>query len=381
MKQKSLLLITEYWPPDEGGMAIYAYEVFTRLASLGWQIRVLCPKTRYPRWITKQSNLEFNFFLSPKIHAFGRTTIFPILFKELLIKKHDVIVDLSVAPYAGASAFINHFFQLPHAIIAHGNEVSRIYPDQGMTRTFRRYCLYGYQKASVIVANSQFTASLFGPLSINPEKIQVIYCGVNINLFKMVNRDVVYQNEKRKLLLVGQLKPTKGHRLLIQALPAILRHYPNLSVDIIGTGPSENELKKLVQTLGLDAYVKFHGQLPQTELVKFYQEAYLLVLPTLQVPQHFEGFGLVAAEALACGCPVTASKVGGHTEFVKDNETGRLFDPNHPEEIVKTIVECLHQPDTMKKFGIRGKELIHQNFTWDKSALDWNKLLNQLIQK
>lgn len=380
MKKKKLLLLTEYWPPDEGGMAVYAYEVFSRLGKLGWEVKVLCPKSSYPRINTELENLNFHFFHSPKIHALGRVTIFPLLLRELLTKQYQVLIDLSVAPYAGASALVNKLFQLPHVVIAHGNEVSRIYPEQQMSIIFRKYCLFGFKHSTVIAANSHFTASLFEPLSITKNKIKVIYCGVNTDLFQMVNRENIYQNEKKKLLIVGQLKPMKGHQYLLQALPKILAHYPNVILDVIGTGPSEEELKSLVNTLQLEKYIHFHGQIAQKELVTFYQNAYLLILPTLTVPLHFEGFGLVAAEAMACGCPVAASKVGGHTEFVIDGQTGRLFDVTDIDDIASKVIECLEHPELMKKYSQNGYELIHQHFNWDKSAFLWNQLLEDLIR-
>lgn len=382
-KSKKLLVLSEYWVPDEGGMAVYARQLLPRLGKLGWEIRILCPKTISQRIETNHKNISFRFFTSPSIHAIGRLSIFPVLMQEFSRQKFDAVLDFSVSPYSGATALFIPFLKIPHLIIAHGNEVSRLFPEVQLSQLFKRFCLFGYKSASRIVPNSHFTASLFVKLSIPKEKLKVIYCGVDTEVFypKFDNRFNKSDNQVRNLLIVGQIKETKGHKPLLMALPQIISAIPTIKLHIIGNGPLEIEMRQLVTKLKLNEYVHFHGQIPFSDLPYHYQTADLTILPTQKDVIHFEGFGLAAAEALSCGCPVAASNIGGHTEFVIDGFTGRHFDSSIPTDIADKIIDCLLNPESLDKYSRNGIKLIHNQFSWDKSVSEWNNLLEEVIEE
>jgi glycosyltransferase involved in cell wall biosynthesis len=127
--------------------------------------------------------------------------------------------------------------------------------------------------------------------------------------------------DPKRLLVVGQLEPVKGVPYLLQALSALRKRRDDWHLDIVGDGDRRMEYEQLAADLELCDKVTFHGLKPKSEVAEFMRRADLLVLPSL-----FETFSAPAAEALATGTPVLATRCGGPEEFVVDN-VGVLVSP------------------------------------------------------
>jgi D-inositol-3-phosphate glycosyltransferase len=155
-------------------------------------------------------------------------------------------------------------------------------------------------------------------------RMTIVPCGVDLRHFHPQNRQqaraALGLNGKPTLLFVGRPDPLKGGDLLIQA--AGLLQQPADVVMIGGNLEDDPELERLreaARAQGLADAVRFVGAVPQEELPRYYSAADLMV-----VPSYYESFGLVAVEALACGTPVIATKVGGLQYIVQDGENGFL---------------------------------------------------------
>ena len=158
-----------------------------------------------------------------------------------------------------------------------------------------------------------------------PQRMTVVPCGVDLNHFQPLDREQARAslglNGKPTLLFVGRPDPLKGGDLLIQAT-RLLRQ-PATVVMVGGNIEGDPELERLqaqARAQKVAGDIHFVGAVPQEDLPQYYSAADLMV-----VPSHYESFGLVAVEALACGTPVIASKVGGLQYIVQDNENGYLI--------------------------------------------------------
>jgi D-inositol-3-phosphate glycosyltransferase len=165
-----------------------------------------------------------------------------------------------------------------------------------------------------------------------PGTISVIPCGVNLDLFRPIKREIARWhlglNGDNIILFVGRIVPLKGIDNLLKAITYLERERRIKLVVIGGDEHSQAEmqrLKSLSQSLKIHESVIFLGLVKQEMLPFFYSAADLCV-----VPSYYESFGLVVLESLACGTPVVATKVGGAESVIRHGETGYVVMDNDP---------------------------------------------------
>jgi D-inositol-3-phosphate glycosyltransferase len=195
-------------------------------------------------------------------------------------------------------------------------------------------------------------------------KIAVIPCGVDLHLFYPIERQEARRvlrlpPARRVVLFVGRIEPLKGIDTLLRAMALVAPQIPhwqeNLSVIIIGGAPGAGaekvngelaRLERLRTELGIEKLVTFRGAQDQDTLVYYYSAAEMVVMPS-----HYESFGMVALEAMACGTPVVASRVGGLAFSVQDGQTGYLVPEGDAEALAARIQLLLNDDDLRQQLG------------------------------
>ncbi len=180
-----------------------------------------------------------------------------------------------------------------------------------------------------------------------PQKISVVPCGVNRELFRPVGRPTArrrlgFDNDHKLLLFVGRFSPLKGIERLLAAMKYLPQNEKYRLVIIGGDGPNTPELHKLqnlTRELGIGDMVGFAGRIEQEDLPCYYSAADVLV-----VPSYHESFGLVALEALACGTPVVAAQVGAMENIIQGGKTGTVVRNNAPHLLAEAIKTLLSSP-------------------------------------
>lgn len=209
-------------------------------------------------------------------------------------------------------------------------------------------------------------------------KITIIPPGVDTGHFYPIPADeakaaVGFPADDRIVLFVGRIEPLKGVDTLLNSI-AILRDRGILAelphdLVIIGGDPNEDaattnaemaRLKTISQELHLDELVIFLGKRGQHTLPYYYSAAEVLVMPS-----HYESFGLVALEAMACGTPVVASQVGGLGFLVQDGVTGYVVQDDNPILLADRLEQLLRHPDLRSRLGQQAAEYA-QNYAWEK---------------
>jgi D-inositol-3-phosphate glycosyltransferase len=146
-------------------------------------------------------------------------------------------------------------------------------------------------------------------------------------------------SEEKLLLYVGRLAPEKGLDRLVRAV-AHLGHIPTLRLIVVGGDgahdPARRRMMDLSRSCGMGGRVAFRGRVEQSELPRFYSAADLLVLPS-----SYESFGMVALEALACGTPVAATRVGAMEQLLRHPGSGRLAQDLQPASLAAAIESVL----------------------------------------
>lgn len=172
-----------------------------------------------------------------------------------------------------------------------------------------------------------------------PETISVIPCGVNLDLFRPIKREIARchlgLNSESIILFVGRIVPLKGIDNLLKAMAYLERKRRIKLVVIGGDEHSQAEMQRLEnlsQSLKIHESVVFLGLVKQEILPFFYSAADLCV-----VPSYYESFGLVVLESLACGTPVVATKVGGAESIIRHGATGYVVIDNDPYRLADKI--------------------------------------------
>jgi len=212
----------------------------------------------------------------------------------------------------------------------------------------------------------------------NPDKMVIIPPGVDVSHFYPIPSDeakvyVGLKPEDRMVLFVGRIEPLKGVDTLLEAMACLQSKEAGKPVHlaIIGGDPGASRedmtaemsrLQKLCDDLGLDKSVVFLGKRDQDKLPYYYSAAEVLVMPS-----HYESFGMVALEAMACGTPVIASEVGGLAYLVRDGETGFTIPDQEPEQLCEKISWLLNDSELHANMSQRAVEYA-QDYAWEKIA-------------
>ena len=198
----------------------------------------------------------------------------------------------------------------------------------------------------IIVATEKEKQQLINYYEALPEKVGVVPCGVNLEIFKPVDKIVARKklglNDEKIVLFVGRIDPLKGIDKLIYSM-SLLENSHKVRLVVVGgdenSKPELEKLKKLADELSIGNHVDFRGLVKQERLPYFYSVADVCV-----VPSYYESFGLVPMESIACGTPVVATDVGDLKSIIKNGEAGHILKENSPGDIAQAISHQLTLP-------------------------------------
>jgi glycosyltransferase involved in cell wall biosynthesis len=200
--------------------------------------------------------------------------------------------------------------------------------------------------------------------------VKVLNYFIDLTEWKKINKKDVFRKKIKNLLYVGGLTKQKGVHVLIKAISKLPKEILNeIHLQIVGKGEFKFELERLIKKENLTDHVQFLGYKSGEELKQLYKEAYALVVPSIWLEQ----FGLIGLEAMASSTPVIGSNLGGIPEWLKDNQTGRLFKPGDSEDLNQKLLFLINSPKTAELYGKQGREMVEKNFSKEKH-------INQLIK-
>jgi D-inositol-3-phosphate glycosyltransferase len=201
-----------------------------------------------------------------------------------------------------------------------------------------------------------------------PDKIGVVPCGVNRELFQPMDRHAVRQKldlqDNKIILFVGRIDPLKGIEQLLKAVSS-LRDTTNPRLVIIGGDEDDSDAVKWLEDvtgeLDLAARVTFKGMVKHKELPLYYNAADVTV-----VPSYYESFGLVALESLACGTPVVSTDVGNMRSIIRQGETGYVLADNDPKGLAGKISAILSGTGSIASASLIRESI--RNYDWSNIA-------------
>ncbi len=203
------------------------------------------------------------------------------------------------------------------------------------------------------------------------DKFRIIYCGVDGDVFRQTPGTV---RAKHKILVINSGDtPLKGLRYLLEAMDGLRKERP-VELTIVGAPMKDGYTEGLIEELKLHDCVTYTGKIETSELVRHYSTATMLVVPSI-----YEGFGLPAAEAMACGTPVISTTAGALPEVVGD--AGILVPPGDTRAIVEAMKALLDDENRRRQLGELGKARVAGLFNWDNAAKETADVYRDAIEK
>ena len=375
--------VGELGTKDTGGMNVYIQELAGQLGNRGHRIdiytRVHDPND--PQVIHLNDNARVIHLKAGKNGHMHKLSIYPYLddFTGALkdfVTRNGLQYDLIHSHYwlsGQVGRWAQSRWDAPHMVMFHTLGAVKNSTGVGKKepllriKTERQLVKHCHR---IIAATEREKTELSQFYGAEAEKINVVPCGVNMDLFRPVEkayarRHLGFDDKEHIILYVGRFAALKGIDRLLKAMTH-LRHLQNLKLVIIGgdgdTAPEFIEFQRMSSKLGIHDRIMFTGRLEQDELPQYYSAADLLA-----VPSYHESFGLVALEALACGTPVIATEVGAMDSVICEGKTGSVVADSRPPAFARGIRDFISNPlsETESVDSIRNSV---RRFNWSNIA-------------
>jgi len=254
-------------------------------------------------------------------------------------------------------------------IYAHGEELTSW--GYGNKYKVMRFTL---QHADQVVANSEHTGNTLLEMGIDPDRLTIIYPGVDVKMFKpgldvTGLRESIGINQNEKLILsVGRLSRRKGFDQMIRAVALLNAEGIPLRYIIAGIGEDADYLDGLIQEHNLQKVVHRIGAVSDEDLPRWLNACDVFAMPNREINGDNEGFGMVFIEAAACGKPCLAGDAGGTGSAVLDGVTGIRVDGTSVLAVSEGLRKMLIQDGLATTLGQHGLERVKQEFAWERVA-------------
>ncbi|MBU1017078.1 glycosyltransferase family 4 protein [Patescibacteria group bacterium] len=373
-----------------GGLETQNKTLCEGLAKKGHKVVVISTSTlSNPRGWTKESGVQYFFVNAPSgIYSKKWWEESAKEFRRLNKKdKFDVVISQSSAGkavFAGKSSFrkiaVSHGTALGElktrvkSIKSLRNIARVILKDIPMVVSGYYDDLQVFKNADKIVCVSSLLADML--LKEYPSvkrKVVVIDNGVDEEKFKI--QDTKYKILDTRnlftLLYVGRIVEEKGIPQLLEASGKLQSLVPNLQVLIVGGGKDLDKFKLLTKKLKIEDVVNYVGEVGNSQVVEYYKKSDVFVYPSLRQ----EGFPMVLAEAMMCGLPIIASRIGGISSAIENNKTGVLVPPGDVQELVLAIKNLYDNPSLRKSISQNAKSRAEENYSQEAMVAKYLKIM------
>jgi glycosyltransferase involved in cell wall biosynthesis len=213
------------------------------------------------------------------------------------------------------------------------------------------------------------------------DKIRVIPLGLELDPFLngrasrgAFRRELQLNGVERLVGIVGRMFPIKNHSLFLEAATLAAREDPAVRFVIVGDGILRPELERQARETGIADRVIFTGW--RRDLPRIYAD-----LDVLAVTSNNEGTPVSAIEAMAAGCPVVATNVGGLPDLIREGETGYLVPPGDAPAVATALLRVLHQPEMAQRMGEAGRMAAQERFAIQRLITDMEQLYLELLER
>jgi glycosyltransferase involved in cell wall biosynthesis len=377
-----LLIATGQWFPDfAGGSGRVATETARRLSERGHNVTVIAPRHADAPEVTRDERLTVLRIL-PRT-AFPTTITDTVgtwrAARRLARDGFDLVIAHQTTGALGALAAATG---APLALVYHASAAREVrFFRTSLPLSPQRLATYALEplllaaeriamaRAARILVLSEFSTSLIKedhPRHV--DRVIPVLGGVDVDRFAPLpdaRKRLSMASAPSLLVTARRLEPRMGLDELLRALV----HIPDAHLAMIGKGSSELTLRRLADALGVSARTEFLGRVSDADLRTWYAAADVVIMPTAA----YEGFGLVTAEALACGTPVVATPVGASPELLRPLDPRLVADNSSGEAIAAAIKQALSRGGS--DFRARCREYAASRYAWDRVMPGWERAL------
>lgn len=214
------------------------------------------------------------------------------------------------------------------------------------------------------------------------DKCEIVPNGIDVSLFKpdlgqrKATREAYRIDEREVVLLtLGRLTLEKGHHLAIEALRQLKMQNMNVKLLIVGTGNYNDSLLSKVKNAALNDVVIFIGAVENKETANYYNSADIFLMPTLTV----EGLPFVLLEAMSCGKPVIASRIGGIASAIENGKNGLLTDPGECAQLTDKIRLLINDPGLANSLAESAMRTVHETFSVDRMVDKTQEIMKKAV--
>jgi glycosyltransferase involved in cell wall biosynthesis len=284
----------------------------------------------------------------------------------------DVVHAHFAVPVGPIAKILKLFYRIPYVITLHGGDV----PATGQAPTaFRLIKLFMppiLRSASSLVAVSQ-TLATQAKTSFPNLNFKVIPNGVDTEFYVPGEKT---GGELIRLCFAGRFSEQKGLEYLIYAIKKIAnKEGRKFLLEIIGDGPVRNRIQQLVKSSNLEDRISFSGWVERKRLSQKLSYCDIFVLPSLM-----EGMPISCLHAMACGCAIVATKVGGIPEVVKNKVNGILVPARDSQALADSLLHLIDDDSMRMQFGDKGREIVQSDFRWEKIARQYLEILESAVR-
>jgi len=409
LNRQAIALISDHADPaadvgceEAGGQNVYVRHVGETLAALGWQVDMFTRKTRtdtdaivqhspHCRTIRLKAGAEAYI---PRDRLFEHMPEFVDSFQAFQktqgMNYPLIHTNYWLSAWAGMELQKTSGIQLVHTYHSLGAvKYQSLVEIPQVANTRLRIEREILERANCVVATSPQEQETLRSLVSTRGQIEVIPCGTDTNNFRLTSKaharaKLKLDSREKVVLYVGRFDERKGIETLVRAF-ALLKSYDlqNLKLIIVGgssanmpDGAERNRIENIIDELGLGDSTVFAGRIGHDILPLYYTAADVCVIPS-----HYEPFGLVAIEAMACGVPVVASNVGGLKFTIVHEETGLLVESKNIEAFANGIHRILFDELWVRKMRKQASANVNQRFSWTGVTIQLSELYRHVLAR
>jgi len=380
----NILVIAFEFPPEGGGIGVYAYQIAKNLSDQGQNITAIALTSRVDESEINAFDRKQNF----KIYRVKQINqrLLSILNRlyvtiKVLCKERFDFLYVAHMPAGVLGMIGKYIFRTPYAIVGHGTEI--------LLNDKKNYTRLVYNHSDVVIVNSNYTKQLFLDKNIN-KPIHVVFPGGDHHQFdphkykgrRNELREKLGLSHKFIVMTTGSISERKDHITVVKAIKKISQDYKDICYIIVGDGPYKPQVDKTIAELNLKEYVLFYGFAKIADLPQLYDICDIFILNSkIDRIGDVEGFGIVLIEAGLMEKPVIGVLKTGMEDAVENNKSGILVNMNDPDDTANAILKFYKNRKLCVSMGKYARQRALSKFTWEISGKHTYSILHNYNER